>query len=178
MNRRAYLKSLTATGSAVLGGCLSEMENSPSASLAGVLIENFSYVSVDVVMKATKDGVQVHDKRHTVPGVWEKEFEDGTTSEALGMNLLVNDWMGSQSEYELQFTVPDYGLEASFDMTDTISLGKSANQFEGDCYLVLVSLQKEKAPIPTKKPPDVMFAEGRRYRRSYEDLDLAGDCGL
>lgn len=178
MNRRRFLSALAATSGAGLAGCLSDNPDEPVATLALVEVLNRTGVSLSVTLEAWQDGTQVHEESYPLDGVEVRERDDIGAHGFVHDQQVVDEWMGAAAEYELRFSVPEEGLEASFDSTDPV--GSHANvrqsELEGECYFVRAEVGDGSGNATPETQPERIDARGIVYDHDVFGREHAGDC--
>lgn len=157
MNRRQYIQTLGCAGGVTLAGCLFDENETPVASLAGISFQNYSFESFEVEIEARKNGTEVYTDTITIEATSVEERQDGDDIEVMGGAILVEEWMGTTAQYEIEITVPEYELEASFDTAERSRL--HSDDHDGECYKIRVFFENSEDILSTEKPPDVISAE-------------------
>lgn len=179
MKRRTVLAGLAVSVAAP--GCLGSSDE-PVSRPALIEIQNNTGREVSVEVEAFKDGDQVHDGSYTIDPVSIQEGDDAGEYVSVDGQQIVESWMETPAEFEIEFSVPGYDLEAEFSSSDPVGGGDNggtpSEKLEDDCYFVRVAVGPERDTI-TPDPdatPEGIVAWSIVYDHDIFDREHAGDC--
>lgn len=126
--RRAYLAAILIS---LFGGCVSEPSDPPA--LGSITLLNTRDQPVEATLTVDKNGERVHVRRYDIDG------RDGSTVDG---PLVLESWMGTGSDFEIEVVVPSIGTETF----STTEFGEKSG-YEYDCVPLDVFIENDHIEI-------------------------------